>query len=592
MANPYFTRPASVVPGTTVRADKYNSDLDVSESAFNALHEKLEQALFLPSTFSGNPVIPEQTVENTFIYIDASGNIALYPIQTFLDAFAVVEAQYNQISAWQVQVADNAVQAQDSALLSQKFANNDEDIEVLNGLYSSKHWSKKAEAQLSIVQAAGQVKVDEAQARVDLAQQAVIAAQGEVSNAQSKADIASGHATNAAESATQSDNFANFAHNQLVPNSGGKYSSYHWAKEAESYAQQTLSTVNGDFVPNTRTVNGKSLDANITINGADIPGLATVALTGNYASLTGIPSTIVHDGDYGLGASGATHYHGGADLNVVDDTRIFLAQDAGPAAWPSGGTYFYPMGFNLHRSSIVRGQVAQGWSASFGAVIKHRAGNSEGTGFQDWQTVWDDLNLPNPVQTTDLASVATSGDYADLSNKPTVSSLGAVPTSRTVNGKALTSNITLNAADVGALPSSTTLASLGGVPTSRQVNGKALTGNITLTSSDVGAIPNTQKGSAVTRVSGSFTATKNAGINEYFTSATTNSTCTINSSAFAANDELIIHKQRSSGQLSLTSGVNMILPDGTSATSHHIRDGVACTVKMVFTGTTAELRIY
>lgn len=49
-----------------------------------------------------------------------------------------------------------------------------------------------------------------------------------------------------------------------------------------------------------------------------------------------------------------------------------------------------------------------------------------------------------------------------------------VPTTRTVNGKALSSNITLGAADVGA------------VPTSRTVNGKALTSNITLGASDIG----------------------------------------------------------------------------------------------------------
>lgn len=52
---------------------------------------------------------------------------------------------------------------------------------------------------------------------------------------------------------------------------------------------------------------------------------------------------------------------------------------------------------------------------------------------------------------------------------------GYVPTSRTVNGKALSGNISLSASDVGA------------VPTSRTVNGKALSGNISLSASDVGA---------------------------------------------------------------------------------------------------------
>lgn len=52
-----------------------------------------------------------------------------------------------------------------------------------------------------------------------------------------------------------------------------------------------------------------------------------------------------------------------------------------------------------------------------------------------------------------------------------------VDESRTVNGKALSSNITLSASDVGA------------VPTSRTVNGKTLSSDISLTASDVSAVP-------------------------------------------------------------------------------------------------------
>ena len=54
--------------------------------------------------------------------------------------------------------------------------------------------------------------------------------------------------------------------------------------------------------------------------------------------------------------------------------------------------------------------------------------------------------------------------------------IGAVPVSRTINGKSLASNITLSAANVGA------------VPTERTINSKSLSSNITLTAADVGAI--------------------------------------------------------------------------------------------------------
>lgn len=49
----------------------------------------------------------------------------------------------------------------------------------------------------------------------------------------------------------------------------------------------------------------------------------------------------------------------------------------------------------------------------------------------------------------------------------------------TINNKALSANISLNASDVGA------------VPTTRTVNGKALGANITLSATDVNALPNT-----------------------------------------------------------------------------------------------------
>lgn len=61
----------------------------------------------------------------------------------------------------------------------------------------------------------------------------------------------------------------------------------------------------------------------------------------------------------------------------------------------------------------------------------------------------------------------------------TPANIGAVPTARTVNGKALSANVSLSASDVGAVPSS------------RTVNGKALSSNVTLTAENVGALPTT-----------------------------------------------------------------------------------------------------
>ena len=101
----------------------------------------------------------------------------------------------------------------------------------------------------------------------------------------------------------------------------------------------------------------------------------------------------------------------------------------------------------------------------------------------------DDLGAVKSVngRTGEVVLTATDVDAVPttrtINNKPlsssiklTASDVGAVPTTRTINGKALSSNITLSATDVNA------------VPTTRTINGKALSSNITLTATDVNAM--------------------------------------------------------------------------------------------------------
>lgn len=98
---------------------------------------------------------------------------------------------------------------------------------------------------------------------------------------------------------------------------------------------------------------------------------------------------------------------------------------------------------------------------------------------------------------TNISAKAAASDltsHTGNKNNPhgvTAAQISAVPTSRTVNGKALSSNITLSASDVSARPSTwtPTASDVGAVPTSRTVNGKALSANISLVASDVGAAP-------------------------------------------------------------------------------------------------------
>ena len=74
----------------------------------------------------------------------------------------------------------------------------------------------------------------------------------------------------------------------------------------------------------------------------------------------------------------------------------------------------------------------------------------------------------------DLATVATSGSYNDLLNKPTIPT-DYVPNTRKVNNKALSSDITLGPSDVGALPTT------GGTVTGNLAVGGNLTVNGTTT---------------------------------------------------------------------------------------------------------------
>ena len=106
------------------------------------------------------------------------------------------------------------------------------------------------------------------------------------------------------------------------------------------------------------------------------------------------------------------------------------------------------------------------------------------------------------VPVTQGGTGATTAAQARTNLGVTPSNIGAVPTSRTVNGKALSSNITLSASDVSAVPTTRTVNNkalssditlsandVSAVPTTRTVNGKALSSNITITASDIGAAP-------------------------------------------------------------------------------------------------------
>jgi len=95
--------------------------------------------------------------------------------------------------------------------------------------------------------------------------------------------------------------------------------------------------------------------------------------------------------------------------------------------------------------------------------------------FAEYQAALNDVE----GQIDDLVPKTTKVNGKALSSDITLapSDLGAVPETREVNNKALNQNITLNAGDVGA------------VPTTRTVNGKALSSNVTIEAEDIPFTP-------------------------------------------------------------------------------------------------------
>ena len=301
-------------------------------------------------------------------------------------------------------------------------------------------------------------------------------------------------------------------------------------------------------VPTSRTVNGKALSSDITLSASDV-GLGNV---GNFKAVSTVASQGLTDteksnarANIGAGTSSLTigttastaaagnHTHTAANVGAVPTSRkvngkalssdiTLSASDVGarPGSWiPSASDVGLGNVGNFKAVSTVASQGLSDTEKS-NARANIGAGTSSLT-----------------IGTT--ASTAAAGNHTH-----TAANVGAVPTSRTVNGKALSANITLAASDVGlgnvgnfkavstvasqgltdieksnaranigagtssliiGTTASTaaagnhthTAANVGAVPTSRKVNGKALSADITLSASDVGAATMAQVNSAI-----------------------------------------------------------------------------------------------
>ena len=136
-----------------------------------------------------------------------------------------------------------------------------------------------------------------------------------------------------------------------------------------------------------------------------------------------------------LGAAAASHTH--SKSQITDFPTSMPASDV--YAWAKKSTK--P---SYSKSEVGLGNVDN--TADAAKSVKYAA-SAGSAGSVAWANV---SGKPSSMPASDVYS------WAKQSSKPSYSAseVGAVPTSRTVNGKALSSNISLSAGDVGAAPSS------------------------------------------------------------------------------------------------------------------------------------------
>ena len=183
-------------------------------------------------------------------------------------------------------------------------------------------------------------------------------------------------------------------------------------------------------VPTSRTVNGKALSSNISLTASDVGA----AESSHNHSASNITSGTLPVARGGTGNTSVDTTPTSGSTKMVTSGGVYTAL-AGKAASSHGN--HVPTTQTADNATFLRNDNS--WQkvtpANIGAAASsHTHTKSEITDF------------PTSMPASDVYS------WAKASSKPTytASEVGAVPTTRTVNGKALSSNISLTAEDVGA----------------------------------------------------------------------------------------------------------------------------------------------
>ena len=193
-------------------------------------------------------------------------------------------------------------------------------------------------------------------------------------------------------------------------------------------------------VPNTRTVNGKALSTNITLSASDVGALPDTTV---IPSIDGLATeTYVDNKVAGLVDSAP------ATLDTLNELAAALGDDpnfATTVATQIGEKVDKVDGKGLSTNDLTATLKSNYDSAYIHSTSTHAPTDAEKNAIVGIQKNGTDLSVNSSTRKVNITVPTSASD------------VGAVPTSRTINGKALSEDITLSATDVDALPSSTAI---------------------------------------------------------------------------------------------------------------------------------------
>lgn len=254
-----------------------------------------------------------------------------------------------------------------------------------------------------------------------------------------------------------------------------------YVTEAQLAAIDDFIESNGDYVPTSRTINGHALTANVTVTKSDVllgnvdntsdinKPLSTAATTAlnlkedkvnkglangyvpldstTKIALTYLPESI-------LGGLKFKGFWNAATNRIISSDPTINNQPIPPASTANEGWYFI---VQTEGSSIIDGNMdwQQGdWIVSIGTSWEEldstdavwSVNGQEGIVTLQTGDIPDELNYRYVTDAEKTKLANTSGTNT---GDQTLAGLGGVPTSRTVNGKALTTNINITPTDIG-----------------------------------------------------------------------------------------------------------------------------------------------